>query len=640
MPGQFLDHDYSAGVYEISVAPGLPTRLYMAYRGLIYRSDDRGRKWTQTSFAPAPMFPNDEFRTYGQKMAVDPANPDVVLVGTPRNGLFQTSDGGSTWRQVAGIPASQTLPNDQHPGYSGIVFDPSSGTAEGKTKTVFVSSFGNGVFRSSDAGATWSALANGPLNISHAKIAGDGAYYASGDIATAVWRYSDGAWANITPSADTWQSVVTDPYNEKRIIAVRDGGFLDISNDRGATWSGIIWGPGYNVRVSPDIPWHAWTNETYMSVGDMQFDPVKKDRLWFAEGIGVWYTDMPNLAQAPSVVTFTSQSEGIEQLVANEIVVPPGGKPVLASWDRPVFYSEDTDKFPTQHGPDNEKAIVSGWALDYASSDPRFLAGIFEWGEEKSGYSANGGKTWTPFLTAPPLEKKFGGAIAVSTPNDIVWAASDNQPAYVTHDGGGTWSPVAIKGLPEKGESGWSFAHYLNRHIVAADRIMPGTFYLYNYLTGLYRSSDAGASWTLVHKGQILPWSGYNALLKSVPGKAGHLFFSCGPQSGAKPASSQLMRSLDGGVTWTPVPHVLEVYTFGFGKESKPGAYPAIFIVGWVENVYGVWRSDDDAASWVQIADYPLGSLDDIKTIDGDKNTFGKVYVGFGGSGYAYGVSQ
>ena len=80
-----------------------------------------------------------------------------------------------------------------------------------------------------------------------------------------------------------------------------------------------------------------------------------------------------------------------------------------------------------------------------------------------------------------------------------------------------------------------------------------------------------------------------------------------------------------------------EVYDFGFGKPSVAGGYPAIFIAGWVNNVWGVYRSDDNAVTWVKIADYPLGSLDQITAVDGDKDVYGKVYIGFLGSGYMYG---
>jgi hypothetical protein len=69
----------------------------------------------------------------------------------------------------------------------------------------------------------------------------------------------------------------------------------------------------------------------------MALDPATPDLLWFAEGIGVWRANVPADRADPAPIAFISQSAGIEQLVANQILSPPGGKPLLASWDRPVF---------------------------------------------------------------------------------------------------------------------------------------------------------------------------------------------------------------------------------------------------------------------------------------------------------------
>ena len=73
----------------------------------------------------------------------------------------------------------------------------------------------------------------------------------------------------------------------------------------------------------------------------------------------------------------------------------------------------------------------------------------------------------------------------------------------------------------------------------------------------------------------------------------------------------------------------------GFGAAAPGESYPAIYMVGWVNSVYGVWQSINEAQSWTQIGTFPDGSLDQIKTISGDPNVFGQVYVGFCGSGYA-----
>jgi hypothetical protein len=41
---------------------------------------------------------------------------------------------------------------------------------------------------------------------------------------------------------------------------------------------------------------------------------------------------------------------------------------------------------------------------------------------------------------------------------------------------------------------------------------------------------------------------------------------------------------------------------------------------------------------WTQLSGaYPMGSLDTVKVVEGDANTFGTFYVGFAGSGFVYG---
>lgn len=567
-------------------------------------------------------------------MAVDPANPDIVYVGTAQDGLFSTADGGATWHSVAAVAKSAKATNG-YPGLSGLAFDPTSGTNASKTNVIFVSSYGNGVYESVDGGTTWKHLDGGPINVGQGKVAVDGGYYVVGDDWASIWRFRENKWTNITPSGNNghWSTIVIDPFNTLRVIGVREGGYLDISHNGGANWDGIIWGPhGHNDRIATDIPWLGWTRETYMGVGDMVFDPVLRGRLWFAEGIGLWHTDLPD-GPSPSSITFTSESAGIEQLVANQVLAPPDGRPIVASWDRPVFYSDNPEVYPATHGPDNSNNILMGWSLDYASNDPAFIVGLFDWGnQEKSGFSKDGGRNWKPFPNYPPTVTvgKFGGSIAASTPQNIVWTPSNNSPPYYTKDGGATWKQIAIP------ETGWGWAYYLRRHIVAADRVTAGTFYIYNYQKGLYRSTDGGDNWTLIYGHEIAPFSSFNAKLAAVPGHAGDLFFTSGSQGTAShPAENRFMRSINGGSFWMAVPDVLEVRALGFGKAARD--YPSIYIVGWVHRTYGIWRSIDNARTWDKIGDFPLGSLDTITTIDGDKDEFGTVYVGFAGSGYAYG---
>ena len=52
-------------------------------------------------------------------MAIDPNNPNVVYVGTPQNGLFVTTNGGATWQSVSACPVSQADSSGDYPGITG-----------------------------------------------------------------------------------------------------------------------------------------------------------------------------------------------------------------------------------------------------------------------------------------------------------------------------------------------------------------------------------------------------------------------------------------------------------------------------------------------------------------------------------------
>lgn len=633
------------GIYEICIAPSDPNIVYMVYDNTVFRSEDAGSSWVELKAPAFTADANSGQKIAGPFMAVDPVNPNVVYLGTMKLAgkgdvsLLRTQDGGVTWAAVTGLP---------QPTSDRAYVVAFGAPSEGGTATVIVACHGVGVYRSTDLGNTFALAApDGPKKVHRIARGPDGALWLT-ETAKTVWRYYRDAWSSSVPGSATWYTVSVDPSDANRVVVTSDGGYMAVTRNAGASW----YAPGNGKRVAHDIPWLAVTNENYMTAGDIAFDPEDPATLFFAMGIGVWKTTPPSSATAYS---WLSQSAGIEQICVNWIVVPPGSKPIVLGWDRPAFRIEDPELYPTGHLFDYSQPIIMGWSGDYSPFDSNYVAVLCVWpGNDDSSFTEDGGQSWKYFgagLTAA-LAGKFGGGIAVSEPGNVVVAPNNNGYPIYTLNGGATWKRCNfIGGAPANGqETGFGFAFYCPLQIVCSDAVTPKTFYLYSYIArenggGAWRSTDGGANFERVALGRLYQFAGINTQLRRVPGKAGHVIFSPGKETSQRDIQSLrdenvLKRSTDGGVTWRGLPNVREVSCVGFGKAAPDRDYPACYIVGWVktarEYTYGVWRSDDEFATWVSLGTWPLGSLDAIKCIEGDKDVYGKFYFGFSGSGAGY----
>lgn len=636
------------GVYAIRVAPNDSRRLYMvapAFGGAsswIYRSDDAGAHWRKTGFRAREMSVQSEGRSFGPKMAISPSDPNVVFVGDSAGHFYRTTDGGANWGAVEGIPLSP------EPAIAFVKGAPSQ-------FEIVASTGNNGTFRSTDGGQNWTKLLGGPASVARL-FSVDGLLFATDRDNISpynAWKLVESRWQRLPVKApgagNGWHSIAVSPNNPKMIVLGSGAGNITISEDGGSSWNDYF--ENAPERFAKDVPWLAKTNESWMTNGNMLFDPKRPDRLLFAEGIGVWHTVPPRSNARPA---WHSQTRGIEELIVDDLLLPPGGSPVVAVQDRGAFTISDPERYPDGHGPAYDVPIRHGWALDYAANNPRFIALIANGGaNDRSSYSNDGGKTWQPFASSAPanIPGNLGGAIAVSSEQNMVWAPSNNGRPHFTRDGGRSWQLAQFpKDLPSSGELGWAFSMYQNRHVFAADRVRTGTFYAYNYgppantgAAGTYRSVDGGATWAKVSKGFGIAGSmGTSARLVAVPGVAGNLFFAAGATglTDKHPYNFPLQVSRDGGATWRGLGRTQEVWAVGFGKAAAGRSYPTIFIAGFAngERKPGIFCSVDEGVTWTQLTGAPFGNPDGIRAITGDMQRAGRVYYGFSGSGAGYGV--
>jgi photosystem II stability/assembly factor-like uncharacterized protein len=651
------------GMYDIVVAPSRPQRLYMAMKGRIYRSDDRGRQWQLVGAGnPFPFVwdANSEWRLHGPFLTVDPASPDLLFLGTPGNGLWRSADAGASWSRVASVPASVDrapgAPGAQAPGTMIWYEQPAGGKPTGR---IFAMASGVGMFVSTDRGVTFRPLGGpgaAPRTLQRGAFDRHGAFFGVDDASKSVWRFRDGAWTDVTVAAGLkareYAAVAANPRADQVIVFDRGGAGYE-STDGGESWSTV----SHSADVGAgDPPWLSVADAPFFTTADLRFDPVVPNRLWVAGGVGVFYADF---APGAGHASWVSQARGIEELVANDIVQPPGQAPVFAGWDFGLHVRGDLNAYSTTFGP-NQRALMSVQQIDWTPAKPGFLVTNATdvrmsccWEDGNSvmaGTSGDGGQSWRKFATLPtppgtkaddPWRMSFGTiAVASDNADNILWAPAFNRQPYFTRDGGNSWSPIRLPGAV--GDTPGSFKDlFYQRKTLTADKSAPGTFYLMHSgdapnagLMGLWRTQDGGENWQRMFEGEIAPASNFAAKLRSVPGHAGHLFFTSAFEH---TSDTNLRRSTDGGRTWTVLPDVSRVDDIAFGKAARGASYPTLFISGRVGGVYGVWRSTDNAATWTQLVDFPVGTLDQVTAIGADPDIFGRVYLGYKGSGWIWG---
>jgi hypothetical protein len=661
------------GVYEIAVAPNKTAVFYICYGNLIFVSTNKGGSFVQTGFAAQAMGANSGVaRNCGPHMDVDPNSPDHVIVGTNSAGFYETTNGTSsapsTWSHIASLPHNDSNIT------SVVVFDSTSGTTGGLTNKCYAAVSGSGVYVRTSPTRPFSLISGSPTQTTYLYVSGNGTLYTI-DSSGNLWSYNGSAWSNITPSAMSGRasSLAIDPTNPSHLLVMASNNGYFETFDAGSTWQGQIF-VACNLNAA-DIPYLGVLYQNLLTFGRWNnitvapfwcvIDPTNTSLMWASANQSVVNTTLP-LQTSPTLQTFNDAGAGIEELVNNMVLVPPGYAPLVCSQDIGILRTTNPNQYPITQQYDPTEYLNGCWWADYASTNPAFVAAIVDFqGAEHSAYSTNGGVTWTKFASYPSSLGSRGaaGCIACSTPQIIVWVPSNNvQPAY-TINGGSSWAALSPGRVPTEGRLGWHAAYFFNRCCVAADRVLAGIVYMQNAgsfgYAGTYKLdfTGGGAPAITYYANTIATDGGFGSgQLKTVPGNAGHLFWSSGSiGSGGDPASHwphsvPFYRSINGGQTWSDVSNasfrIREVWAYGFGAAAPGMSYPAIVIYGFVSTnrgrtySLGVWRSIDDCATWQKIgAQYPTGWCDGVRSLTGDMSNYGNYYLGFGGSGVAAGLN-
>jgi len=632
--------DYA--VESLAVAPSNAEVVYAAVgdtlevrRGRVLRSDDAGRSWRASS-RRFTVHGNADWRQAGARLAVDPADPDVVLLGTRREGLWRSDDGGQDWERLADLPEARSTSDQDPAGVTFLLFDDGGERRDEATQSLWAGVEGVGVLRSEDAGESWDVVHPTPDGVPRdAELASDGRLYVvvAGGGAQVLRLSPGGTSVDTIGPGGTPSAVAVDPEDPDRLFVgdegVRDG-FLWRSEDGGDNWDTLD-----VALASPDVDWPLKTDlGNYMSAGDLAFDPARPGTLWFAEGSGVWRSDDLDDGE----VTWSFTSTGIEELVSNDAVKPPGQPLITAHWDRNLFRHPSSGAEPVLSDRFN-----SAWSLDIAASDRSRLVAVvddhrFCCDEDglagQSGWSSDSGASWQRFGSLVDGDHPEGlafGNIAISSgdADNLVWLPSNGAPVHYSKDGGASWAPSDYPGSEPH------FAYFLHRDVLTADPDVTGTFYALD-ADGIVRSTDGGATWTMQRSEGLpdRPALRFNATLATVPDRSGELLLTTGRLD---EGSHGLFRSTDAGDTWTELSGLLDVGRFAAGPALTTGGPPVLFATGRTGDTQGLWRSADDAKTWQLVSRAPAGRHQEITVLAPDPEVPGRVYVGFLGTGFVSG---
>ena len=219
----------------------------VAYGDGIYKSIDGGRSWTNMGLKTSEHI---------GRIVIDPRNSDVVYVAAHgplwrkggERGLYKTTDGGKTWTKILGV--------DDYTGVNDVQMDPRNpdiliATTWQRMRRVYAfvaGGPGSGVWRSTDAGKTWTKSQSGFPSVDLGRIglaispANPGVVYAIAEAAErkgGFFRSRDGgaSWDKMSDyqsGSNYYNEIFADPRDVDRVYAVEP--ILQVTEDGGKTF--------------------------------------------------------------------------------------------------------------------------------------------------------------------------------------------------------------------------------------------------------------------------------------------------------------------------------------------------------------------------------------------------------------------
>jgi photosystem II stability/assembly factor-like uncharacterized protein len=516
----------------------------------IYRSMDGGTTWKKVLYINETAMAGD--------LAMDPNNPRILYAATwnmKRNGyrmdsggpdskLWKSTDGGETWENLSDKPG---MPK----GINGIIGVTVSPVNSNRLWAIIENTEAPGVYRSDDAGKTWTRL-----NQDRALLQRAWYYcriYADTQNEDKVWVMNvsygvskDGGKTFELKNAphgdhhDLW----IDPNNNQRMAIADDGG-AQISHDGGENWTTYHNQPTaqfYRVTTDNSFPYNilgAQQDNTSVRIPHRTDGNSITDKDWIALSIG----ESAHLAPDPTNpnIIYGSDYKGYMSLQN----LDNGQERSTNVWpDLPAGSGVEVMKY----------RFNWNYPLVFSKHDPKKLYA----GSNHLHATTNGGQSWqeiSPDLTRgePETIKSSGGSITQDNTGaeyyanifvitespytkDEIWTGSDDGLLHITTDGGKNWKNVTPPQSPKYNM--WNSID-VNPFVKGGAYAVATSYKFGDYTPYIYKTSDYGKTWTVITNG--IPKEEFVRVVRADQKRQGLLY--AGTEKG-------MWVSFDDGASW------------------------------------------------------------------------------------------
>ena len=530
-------------------------------RGLV-KTTDGGATWKAVLQAPAAY----RDRVGCGEVAIDPSDPNVLYAvlyarmrtpwsftsgpdatdGKDLGGIFKTSDGGATWKKLdKGLPGQTG-----RIGLSVYAKNPKIVYAvvqsyEGGTANIDDNlSKSGGVFRSEDAGETWTRMSRldpRPFYFSQVRVdpENDQRVYILGfmlhvsDDGGKTFR--EDYFKSVHPDC---HALAIDPKNPKRVLLGTDGGPYQ-SYDGGKHWdllNRMAAGEYYRISTDDSTPYRIcgglqdnsnWVgpSRTRTKAGILNTD-------WIMIGGGDGFSCVFDPTD-PNVIYTESQSADFYRFnIGNGEYKPlkpepPEGQPAFRfDWNSPLVASVHAKGtmflggnrvFELTDRGEHWRAI----SPDLTTEDVRRILA-----------SGSGAETFGIVYTLAESPVKAG----------LLWAGTDDGKLWITQDGGAQWTDLTAS-LPAAAKDQWMTRIEPSHFDAQVAYLVVEAFRSGNFAPLAYRTADSGKTWQSVTAN--LPADGPVKVLREDPTNQNLLF--AGTEFG-------LFVSFDRGGNWVKYP--------------------------------------------------------------------------------------